>query len=492
MTATTDRVEVLVIGGGGAGLAAAAELARHGIQTLVVERRSGPPALPRATVLSTRSVELIRSWGLADAVAVASHDAEVLLWECPTLAEASVGTAHAVGYPTREQSAMISPVAPLVVAQDQVEQVLRQHIRAAPTVDLTLGAEVIDFADRQHDLLVSLCDPGGEIRSVSTQYVFAADGAHGDARHRVGIGADVQSNAYSGVQVVLRAPLQAILSDARYGLYSTTAAPIPGLFLPAGRPDRWVYGPGLPLDHADHPGENQHRLLEAIRGGIGVRDIPVTVERVGTFNAQAQIAHRFRSGRVVLIGDAAHRVTPRGGRGLNLAIQGGMHAAWKVAWVLRGWAPSEFLDTYDTEQRMAALHDVTRSADSKGSRRPTLPELQADLGGRLTHAWLPGDTPGSPTNRSTLDLVGTGWTLMTGPRVGPWARVAQEIGVRSAPVTVQTLDAMTARTIGIRGAGAMLVRPDGVPVGQWSTISPGFSAVASGGSASPFAVVVPR
>ncbi|WP_396912888.1 FAD-dependent monooxygenase [Mycolicibacterium sp.] len=208
--------------------------------------------------------------------------------------------------------------------------------------------------------------------------------------------------------------------------------------------------------------------------------------------AQAQIAHRFRSGRVVLIGDVAHRVTPRGGKGLNLAIQGGMHAAWKVAWVLRGWAPSEFLDTYDTEQRMAALHDVTRSADSKGSRRPTLPELQADLGGRLTHAWLPGDTPGSPTNRSTLDLVGTGWTLMTGPRVGPWARVAQEIGVRSAPVTVQTLDAMTARTIGIRGAGAMLVRPDGVPVGQWSTISPGFSAVASGGSASPFAVVVPR
>jgi 2-polyprenyl-6-methoxyphenol hydroxylase-like FAD-dependent oxidoreductase len=411
----------------------------------------------------------MRSWGLADAVAAESHDAEVQLWECPTLADASVGTAHGVGYPTREQSAMISPVAPLVVAQDQAEKVLRKHIRGASTVDLALGTEVIEFADRQHDLRVTLRGRGGEIRSLSTQYVIAADGAHGDVRHRLGIGADPQPNAYGGVQVVLRAPVHTILGAARYGLYSTTAPPVPGLFLPAGRPDRWVYGPGLPVGHADHPGEDRQRLLAAIRAGIGVDDMPVTIEHVGVFNAPAQIAHRFRSGRVILIGDAAHRVTPRGGRGLNLAMQGGMHAAWKVAWVLRGWAPREFLDTYDTEQRVAAWHDVRRSTDPKGSRRPTLPELQADLGGRLTHAWLPGDAPGSGPKQSTLDLVGTGWTLVTGPRVGPWSRVAREIGVRSAPVTVRSLDALSARTIGIRGTGAMLVRPDGVPAGQWST-----------------------
>ena len=89
----------------------------------------------------------------------------------------------------------------------------------------------------------------------------------------------------------------------------------------------------------------------------------------------AHLAERFRAGRVLLAGDAAHRVTPRGGTGLNLALHDGHDLGWKLAWVLNGWAGSELLDSYEAERLPVAEHTVARSADPNGSLRPPRPWL---------------------------------------------------------------------------------------------------------------------
>ena len=78
-------VDVLVVGAGPAGLAAATTLGRYGVDTLLVEQRVEPPHLPRATALSTRGMELVRSWDLEDQVLAGAVDADVMLWECETL-----------------------------------------------------------------------------------------------------------------------------------------------------------------------------------------------------------------------------------------------------------------------------------------------------------------------------------------------------------------------------------------------------------------------
>ena len=104
-------------------------------------------------------------------------------------------------------------------------------------------------------------------------------------------------------------------------------------------------------------------------------------------SARAARRRASAAARVFLAGDAAHRVTPRGGTGLNLALHDGFDLGWKLAWVLRGWAGPALLDSYEAERRPVAEHTAARSADPHGSLRAPEQEVHADLGGRIPHAW---------------------------------------------------------------------------------------------------------
>jgi putative polyketide hydroxylase len=455
-----DRPEVLVIGAGPAGLAAAATLGAYGIGVLLVDLRTSPSALPRATGLGTRSTELFRSWGLEPALHAAAVDADLWLWESRTLAEVADGRRHAVGYPSRDQASVISPCAPTVVPQDGVEDVLRRHVEQLASVRVERGCEVLELRPHPGHVQVLVRTRSGEVRSATARYVLAADGAHSGIRAQIGIGTTRHQEEYGGVQAVLHAPLWDHLGQHRYALYSVTTAAAPGLFLPAGPGDRWVYGPGLPMDHPGHPGDDPRLLADAVRQGAGDPRLDLSIERIGAFRSPGEIAHRFRRGRTFLVGDAAHRVTPRGGTGMNSAILGGFDLGWKLSWVLRGWANPRLLDTYEEERRPVVEHHLARSLDPDGSRRPVAGELHLDLGGRIAHAWLPSG------KRSTVDLVGPGWTLFTGPDPTPWASATSPAG---APLVVRPLDSTTARAVGVRGTGAVLTRPDGVPVALWSS-----------------------
>jgi putative polyketide hydroxylase len=453
---SVNDVPVLIVGAGPAGLAAAIELARHDVPTLLVERRTRLSSHPRATVLSLRSMELVRTWGLEADVRARSVDVEWRMLEAETLADAAAGTALPVGYPSPEQSRMVSPTAPACVAQDDVEPLLLEHLRAAPRARVALGTELTGILAGPDGACAELRDVRtGVLTTAHARYVVAADGARSAVRRALGIPLHGPENLMEGYTTLFHAPLWDVVGERRHVIYSVTHEASPGAFVPAGPSDRWLFGLGGSGSDAPDP----RRVAKLIRLAAGVPGLPVRVERSRHFSAAAQVADRWRSGPVFLAGDAAHRVTPRGGTGLNLALHDGYDLGWKLGWVLSGWAGPALLDAYEAERRPVAEYTAARSADPRGSIRTAEHEVRADLGGRIAHIWA--------GERSTLDLLGPGLTLFAGRDEPAWKAAAASLAAR-VPVGVRLLDPIGARAVGAPGGSALLVRSDGAPVGVLS------------------------
>ena len=454
LSSNIDDVAVLVVGAGPAGLAAAIELARHDIPCLLVERRAALSSHPRATALSLRSMEHVRAWGLEDAVRARSvADVDWRMLESETLAGAATGTTIAVGYPNPEQSRMVSPTAPACVAQDDLEPVLLERLRAARGARIALGTELIGIHAGPDGARADLRDVRtGALRAVHARYVVAADGARSAVRRALGVRLIGAEELMEGCTTLFRAPLWDVLGDHRHVIYSVTHPAMPAVFLPAGRADRWLVG--FPGNGTDVP--DARDVARRIRLAAGAPDLPVQVVQSRGFSAAAQLAESWRSGCVFLAGDAAHRVTPRGGTGLNVALHDGCDIGWRLGWVLRGWAGPQLLDSYEAERRPVAEYTAARSADPNGSRRAAESEVRADLGGRIAHVW--------DGERSTLDMLEPGLTLFAARDEPGWRSAAASVAAR-APIGVRLLNPVAARAVGAPAGSALLARSDGTPVG---------------------------
>ncbi len=456
---------MLVVGAGPAGLVAGIVLSRYGIDVLVAEKRDATSNLSRALVISTRCMEILRAWGLEDQIRAGAAQVEPRAWVTHTLSSAD-GAEMPLGYPTAAEAARVSPTRPAWAPQDHLEPLLTDLLRAEPAAALRFGLELIALHQGDGHVHAQLVNhESGQVEQVRARYVVGADGAHSVVRDRLAITMDGRDDLGEYHRVEFRARLDDAIAHPGYGLYVITHPDVAGVLTPRGRGDRWG------LSREWHPGQRRlddygdEELAQLIQTAVGTGSVPVDVERTTAFSFAAQIAERYREGRCFLVGDAAHRMTPRGGTGMNTAIQDAYDAAWKLAWVLRGWAEPGLLDSYESERRPIGLHNVQRTGRPDGASQGVDDALPWDLNGRLAHHWIDHHDG----KLSTLDLLGPGLTLFTREDHAAWQNAVNDI-TAPIPVKVVHVDNDAATALGLDPNGALLVRPDAHEVARWSDV----------------------
>ncbi len=503
------RYPVLIVGAGAVGLAASTLLAHHGVPSLTVEKRTEIFLYPKARNLTFRSLEILRGVGLGPAVNAAAHHISHMVSK-KTLSSADTTVVFDSDFFPDAEGVSPEPFGKYC-PQSVLEPILLKETRRRGS-DVRYATSLVSVSQHAEGVTATIEDLDTGARSdVHADYLLAADGTHSPVARHLGV-------ATSGagqlpifvVFVYFRGPWKQYVPTLGDGDAVQVNNPdVTGIMIPV-HDDLALFittyfpSAGETLETFTH--ERCRALLLKAFG----TNVAIDIVDVAPWQPYEQVADQFRYGRVFLVGDSAHTMPPFKGGGANTGIASAHNLAWKLAAVLHGTAGPELLDTYYTERHPVAQFAAHQSLTGPGAEylpwgddAPTLgsdedlplfymivgykyrsaavisdepatdavqlvdgEELVGEPGTRVPHAWVQRDGE----RLSTLDLLGTGFTLFTGPAGTGWAGAAESVSrslgvpINVCPIGVGTdvcdVDGDWVKLTGLSGESAMLVRPD--------------------------------
>lgn len=519
-----ERVPVLIVGAGGAGLSLSLLLLQQGLHPLLIERRKDISIYPRARNLNFRTMEVLRALGLATEVHEAGSNISQVIFK-ETLAarqEQIFDPATLMG-----QAEAFSPE-PFGwhCPQSRLEPLLLAAAKQRGG-DVRYGTKLVSFVQNDDGVIATLEESiTGKRYVVQSDYLIAADGAHSPIREALGIstqGVGVLSEYF--IFIYFRSRWQELIAGREADAFAITNADVQGIFLVI-REDLGMfmitYRPALGEALQDFTAEHCKDLVQK---AIGKPEMDVEIVEITSWQPAESVAVQFQQGRIFLIGDAAHTMPAYKGLGVNTAIQSAQNLGWKLAAVLRGQAAPQLLATYQQERRpvgsFAARQSLTGpgadwlpegtksehlplgqdlplfypivgyryrsqailSEDTIGSSQEEITlldreELTGFPGTRVPHLWL--ERQGQRI--STLDLLDGRFVLLAGPDGNIWceatAAVTESLGIEVVAYHVgpdaDLLDLESGWTtrMGVSSEGAVLIRPDGFVAWRTGTLVP--------------------
>lgn len=462
-------VPVVVIGAGPTGVTAATLLARYGVDCLVLDRWARVYPQPRAVHLDDEIFRVLARLGIADEFAAISRPAlglRLVDSDMTTLAEFTRATGLSRnGFP---QANMFD--------QPELEELLRANLERYQHAVVRGDAEVTALAQDGDRIRVTYVDRiGGEEHVVHADYVLGCDGANSIARSFIGSG--MRDLGFEQRWLVVDVATSANL-DQWEGVHQVCDPVRAGTYMRIGETRyRWEFRLLDGETSADF--DTLDRLRPLIEPWItGMADGELELVRVTEYTFRAQLADRWRRGRIFLLGDAAHLTPPFIGQGMGAGLRDAVNLSWKLAGVLHGWLPAQVLDTYEQERKPHALKlirmalAVGRSMTAGGElgnlvRRfvvPRLPRLPG-LSAKLLDSETPALSRSSLVDRPRVAPRRLAGRLIPNPITAIGTRLDAELGDGFAVVTTRVPDAALQAMIARRGATLHVAGP-GDPAGN--------------------------
>ena len=412
-----ETADVLVVGAGPCGLTSAALLADAGVRVIALSRHSGPSPQPRASFTNQRTMEVFRDLEIEEQIKQVSTPSLTMGHNVMATSFTGQEILRYQTYGVGERLAdyhLASPCDSYNAPQHVVEPVL---LTAASErgADIRYFHDLLTIDQSDDDVLARIQDRGtGEEYLIRATYAIGADGA----RSRVAEQLNFRFDGEEALMHMINAWIEVDLTEhAAYrpaGIYM--------LFQPGG--SSWVgSGSFVSVRHWNdwvlvreydpsqgEPDTSDEAVIAATRALIGDPKIAVRVKGTSKWQVNTLIAKQYRRGRVFIAGDAAHRHSPAGGLGSNTSIQDAYNLAWKIAFVIKGLAGEDLLESYHEERQPVGQQIVDRALENLHNKSAVADAIGLYRGQSPDEAWaaihsLFSDEPGADLRRAELVRV---------------------------------------------------------------------------------------
>lgn len=354
MTGAAARHKVAIVGGGPVGVTVALELARRGVDAVVLEASDTLATGSRAICFSRRTLEILDVLGVADKVM-----AKALPW--------THGTSY---YKNHEVFRLAMPhgaadkFPPMVnLQQCYLEQYLVDAAHGEPLIDLRWQSKLVGITAQPDGVTLRVETPEGEY-DLNADYVVAADGARSAVRH--GLGLKLNGQSYEGRYLIADIRYKSSYPTERRAWFDPPSNPGATILMHKEPDDIWR----IDYQLRDEDDEQQELQEDRIRQRITAHlkyigeTAPWEMDWFSLYKAHSRCLDNYVHGRVIFAGDAAHLVPIFGVRGLNSGMADANNLGWKLAAVVKGEAPESLLQSYGQERRAATLDIFAQAGKS--------------------------------------------------------------------------------------------------------------------------------
>lgn len=414
---TSYEVDVLVVGTGPAGSAAALSLARNGINALVINKFGWTARTPRAHITNPRTMEVLHDLNVYEEALkhAVTHDLMGENTFCTSLAGIEIGRIRTWGNcPDRAQNyAIASPELNYDIPQNYMEPVLL-GAAAQAGANIQFHTELLDYSQDDAGVTASLRNNlTGHDFQVRCKYLIGADGANSRVAEIAELPLEGVHGKEGSMNIVFDADLSRFVAHRPSVLYwiMQDGSDVGGLGMGVVRMvrpwNRWLAIWGYDLE-AGQPNVNEETAVEVVHNLIGDDTVPVSIDSISFWTVNEVYATQLSRGRVFCMGDAVHRHPPTKGLGSNTSIQDAFNLCWKLAAVLKGHAGQGLLASYSAERAPIAKQIVVGANRSISTFFGVMGAVGLDKAETPEHMReallsIGEDTPEAEAKRAALD-----------------------------------------------------------------------------------------